>query len=189
MAGIVFGGASLPLGRRYDAGWCRIRCRISYRIPKGMLFLRQLSTSHFAIPTALLYGWLPLSSLNRGFVALVLQSSLMGLRCAACYNQACCGFIALLVTIKPVGASLRCMLQSSLLGLRCDACYMGWETSIHNSKFIIQNFVKAGVKGSDGVSLHFFTLYICVCQKKIVTLCPIYKQGVKQLVGKIRQCQ
>ena len=136
MAGIVFGGASLPLGRRYDAGWCRIRCRISYRIPKGMLFLRHLSTSHFAIPTALLYGWLPLSSPNRGFVALhvtikpvgaslrcMLQSSLMGLRCAACYNQACWGFVALHVTIKPDGASLRCLLQSSLLGLRSAACY------------------------------------------------------------------
>ena len=50
-----------------------IRCgrvlQKSYRIPKGMLSLRQHSTSHFAIPTALLYGWLPLSSPNRGFVS------------------------------------------------------------------------------------------------------------------------
>ena len=38
--------------------WCRLWCRI----PKGMLSLRRLSTSHFAIPMALLYGWLPLSS-------------------------------------------------------------------------------------------------------------------------------
>ena len=36
--------------------------RLWCRIPKGMLSLRRLYTSHFAIPTALLYGWLPLSS-------------------------------------------------------------------------------------------------------------------------------
>jgi hypothetical protein len=45
---------SVPLGTRYDADICRI--------PKGMLSLRRLPTSHFAVPMARLYGWLPLSS-------------------------------------------------------------------------------------------------------------------------------
>ena len=68
----------MPFGTRYDAGWYRI----CYRIPKGMLVLRQLSTSHFAIPTALLYGWLPLSSPRHGAsLHRLLQSSPdMGLR-------------------------------------------------------------------------------------------------------------
>ena len=44
---------SVPLGTRYDADICRI--------PKGMLSLRRLPTSHFAVPMARLYGWLPLS--------------------------------------------------------------------------------------------------------------------------------
>ena len=56
-----------PLRRRSGLSGLRKRERerrrcLWRRIPKGMLSLRRLSTSHFAIPTALLYGWLPLSS-------------------------------------------------------------------------------------------------------------------------------
>ena len=52
----------MPLGTRYDPDRDSLRCCLWCRIPKGMLSLLRLSTSHFAIPTALLYGWLPLSS-------------------------------------------------------------------------------------------------------------------------------
>ena len=58
---------------------CRIQLCLWCRIPKGMLSLLRLSTSHFAIPTALLYVWLPLSSpagasLHRGRAATQVRS-------------------------------------------------------------------------------------------------------------------
>ena len=52
-----------------------------------MLFLRQLSTSHFAVPTARLYGWLPLSTPDGGFVASLSTpiNPRWGLRCITFY--------------------------------------------------------------------------------------------------------
>ena len=48
---------SMPLGMQHRKQ-CPSEC---YRVPKGTLALHRLNPSHFAVPTARLYGWLPLS--------------------------------------------------------------------------------------------------------------------------------
>ena len=52
---------SMPLGMRHHKQHRKLCLSESYRVPKGTLATHHLNPSHFAVPTARLYGWLPLS--------------------------------------------------------------------------------------------------------------------------------